>query len=176
MISTGTPLVEALAALERQAKEPGWRRIVAGVRVKVEDGASLSAAMACYPKYFDAVCRSLVAAGESAGNLDVMLDRLGVLTRKQAHVRSAVIGAMVYPSLLIFVAMGVLLTMLVFVLPRFALLFKSLDSPVERARLKLHARKRLDILHQRVAVFRSVGEAREDQCRSARVLPERSNR
>jgi type II secretory pathway component PulF len=130
LISTGTPLVEALAALERQAKEPGWRRIVAGVRVKVEDGASLSAAMAGYPKHFDAVCRSLVAAGESAGNLDVMLDRLGVLAQKQVHIRSAAIGAMVYPSLLIVVAISVLLTMLVFVLPRFAMLFKSLDTPL----------------------------------------------
>src|SRR5205814_6822215 len=98
------------------------------LRSKVEEGTTLSAAMADYPQYFDSVCRSLIAAGESSGNFEVMLDRLAGLARKQLHVRSSIVGALVYPCLLIVVSIAVLSVMLTFVLPRFAELFKSLDT------------------------------------------------
>ncbi len=130
LILTGTPLAEAIVALERQATEPAWRATLAGVRAKVEEGATLSTALAAFPESFDAVCCGLVAAGEAGGNLDAMLDRLAVLVRKQLHARTAVVGAMVYPCLLVVVAAGVLLTLMLFVLPRFADLFKSLDTPL----------------------------------------------
>jgi type II secretory pathway component PulF len=128
LISTGTPLVEALAALERQTTDMQWRSVLAALRSRVEEGVSLSAAMAAQPDQFNAICRGLVAAGESGGNLDVMLDRLAILTRKQVHVRTAIMGAMVYPCLLVVVALVVLVTLLTFVLPRFTMLFKSLDT------------------------------------------------
>jgi type IV pilus assembly protein PilC len=83
--------------------------------------------MADHPRAFDAVARSLISAGESGGSFAVMLDRLAVLSRKQLHVRSAIVGAMIYPSLLIVVAISVLSLMLLFVLPRFAGLFETLD-------------------------------------------------
>ena len=127
LVASGTPLVQALAALERQTKDVAWRDVVALVRVRVEEGSTLSDAMAEEPKVFDAVTRSLIAAGESGGSFDVMLDRLAVLSRKQLHVRSAIVGALIYPALLICVAFGVLALMLLFVLPRFAGLFETLD-------------------------------------------------
>ena len=130
LVLTGTPLAEAIAALERQATEPAWRAVLAGVRSKVEEGASLSVALTAFPEAFDAVCCGLVAAGESGGNLDAMLDRLALLVRKQLHARTAIIGAMVYPCLLVVVAVGVLLTLMLFVLPRFTQLFKTLDTPL----------------------------------------------
>src|SRR5206468_10251019 len=80
--------------------------------------------------YFDTIVRSMVEAGETGGNFAAMLDRMAQLTKKQLHVRSSVIGAMVYPCLLILVSVNVLCTMLLFVLPRFAELFKTLDSPL----------------------------------------------
>jgi type II secretory pathway component PulF len=127
LVASGTPLVQALAALERQTKDLAWRDIVASVRLKVEEGSTLSEAMAEHPRAFDAVARSLISAGESGGSFDVMLDRLAVLSRKQLHVRSAIVGAMIYPALLIVVAISVLALMLLFVLPRFAGLFETLD-------------------------------------------------
>jgi type II secretory pathway component PulF len=81
-------------------------------------------------EFFDPVCRSLVAAGESSGHLPAMLDRLALMARKQLHVRSAVIGAMVYPALLMTVAVSVLALLLLFVIPRFAGLFESLEVPL----------------------------------------------
>ena len=130
LVSTGTPLVQALTALERQVRDGEWKEIVADVRKRVEEGASLSDAMSLHPNHFDSVARSLIAAGESSGNFDAMLDRLALLTRKQLYVRRLVIGAMVYPSLLLVVSVGVLVVMLTFVLPRFVELFDSLDMPL----------------------------------------------
>jgi type IV pilus assembly protein PilC len=130
LVSSGTPLVPALGSLERQAKEPAWRDIVGTVRAKVEEGATLAVAMESSPQTFDAVCRSLIAAGESGGGFEQMLDRLATLTKKQMQLRSAIVGALIYPTLLIIIAINVLCTMLLFVLPRFTGLFASLDVPL----------------------------------------------
>jgi type IV pilus assembly protein PilC len=127
LMTSGTPLVQALGALERQSSDKAWRHVIASLRVKVEEGATLSAAMDTNPGVFDPVCRSLISAGESGGSFDEMLDRLATLTRRQMHVRNAVIGALIYPTLLVVVAVSVLATMLLFVLPRFATLFETLD-------------------------------------------------
>lgn len=130
LASTGTPMVQALEALERQAKDARWRQVVADLRRRVEEGASLSEAMERRPDCFDAVYRSLVAAGESSGEFAAMLDRLAQLVRKQAQMRSTLIGAMVYPALLLSVSAIVLTVMFIFVLPRFAGLFQTLDVPL----------------------------------------------
>jgi type IV pilus assembly protein PilC len=127
LMTSGTPLVQALGALERQSADKAWRAVIGAVRVKVEEGATLSAAMEAHPDVFDPVCRSLISAGESGSSFDQMLDRLATLTRRQMHVRNAVIGALIYPTLLVIVAVSVLATMLLFVLPRFATLFDTLD-------------------------------------------------
>jgi type II secretory pathway component PulF len=128
--SSGTPLTEALHSLERQTKDSAWRAVVAELCRRVEQGDPLSAAMADQPHSFDPVCRSLVAAGETSGNLSVMLDRVATLTRKQLQTRSAIIGALIYPCLLVVVSFGVLLLMLLYVLPRFAGMFQSLNVPL----------------------------------------------
>lgn len=127
---TGTPLVEALNSLERQNRDPGWREVIAALKQRVEEGVALSEAMADHPRCFDPVYRSLVAAGESSGKFDAMLDRLAQLVRRQLHVRNTVVGALVYPSLLLTVAVVVLTLMLMFVLPRFTSLFETLDVPL----------------------------------------------
>ena len=128
LVSSGTPLVQAIASLERQAKDRAWRDVLGDLRVKIEEGATLSEAMAHQPRVFDPVCRSLIAAGESGGSFDQMLERLATLCRKQTQIRSAITGAMVYPCLLIVIAVNVLGVMLLFVLPRFTGLFEQLDA------------------------------------------------
>ena len=126
LVVSGTPLANALAAIERQTDSPSWRGIVAALRRRVEEGASLSDAMENHPTFFDPVCRSLVAAGESSGTMAAMLERLSSLTRRQLQLRNQVFGALVYPTLLIVVGISVLITMLLFVIPRFAIMFESL--------------------------------------------------
>ena len=100
LISSGTPIVQALSAIERQVEHAQWKQVAQAIRERVETGVPLSLAMSDHPQYFDAVCRSLVQAGETSGALGPMLQRLAVLTRKQSHLRSTIVGAMVYPCLL----------------------------------------------------------------------------
>lgn len=128
LVATGTPLVDAIASLERQVPAGRWRTTLEDIRRRIEEGAPLSLAVEPHTRYFDGVARSLLAAGESGGKLDDMLKRLAQLTRQQIKIRASIIGAMAYPAVLIFISMNVLVTMLFFVLPRFQGLFETLGS------------------------------------------------
>lgn len=139
LVLAGTPLVEALAAMEQQSTDTHWRQILADVRQKVEQGSPLSDAMAEHPDVFDAITCSLVAAGESSGRLAEMFDRLARLLRRQLQIRQALIGAMIYPVLLMSVGTLVLLALLLFVLPRFEGLFQALEAPLPPLTLVLLA-------------------------------------
>ncbi len=128
LISTGTPVVQALAAIERQTPDTNYRAIVADVKRCVEEGAPMSEAMQQHPSCFDAVFIGVVAAGEASGNLDGMLGRLVAIMRKQLQLRRTLVGAMTYPLLLSVLAFGVVILMLLFVVPRFAGMFDTLDA------------------------------------------------
>lgn len=128
LVSTKTPLVQAMAAVERQTAEGPWRDILAAVRLKVEEGRSLSEAMEEHPGFFSPVCRALVQAGEAGGTLDAMLRNLADLARQQVHIRKSIVGALIYPVVLISVSFFVLIGLIAFVLPRFQDLFKSLGA------------------------------------------------
>ena len=130
LVSTDTRVVEALSALELQISDREWREVVADIRNKVENGNSLGDATATHPRYFDTISQNLIRAGESTGKLPQMLDRLSLLTQKQVQVHRAVVGAMIYPILLIAVSVVVLALMMLFVLPRFVELFGSLKVPL----------------------------------------------
>src|SRR5258706_1625975 len=130
LLAGGTPLVQALTAAERQSRHAGWKSVLADVRAKVEEGTPLSEAMRGHRQYFDAVCTSLAAAGETSGAMAPMLERLAMITRKQLQLRSTLTGALVYPAVLMVMGIGVLCLMLLFVLPRFSGLFATLDTPL----------------------------------------------
>lgn len=130
LLSSGTPVIEAMEALEQQAKQGPWRDTVLALRGEVERGTSLSQAMQDHPSYFDPICYSLVDAGESSGHLPEMLKRLTTLKEKQLQIRSSVISAMVYPTLLVFVGMAIFGMLMVYVIPKFTMLFDTLDVPL----------------------------------------------
>lgn len=130
LVSTGTPVVQSLEAVARQTADARWRAVIDDVRARVEQGSTLSEAMDAHPRCFDRVACSLVRAGEAGGQLPDLLNRLATLTRQTVKIRSALTGAMIYPTLLIAVAIGVLSIMIGFVLPRFEGLFKTLNVPL----------------------------------------------
>ncbi len=130
LVGTGTRVADALLALERQTRDARFREVVAGVRKKVEEGGTLSDAMGSYTRWFDPIAVSLVRAGESSGRLDQMLHRLSDISLQRLRTRQSIVGAMIYPLLLIKISIGVLTTMLLFVLPRFTGLFKTLQVPL----------------------------------------------
>lgn len=128
LVSTGTPVVQALGAVERQATDPRFVEVVQDVRRRVEEGSTLAEAISRHPRYFDAVARSLISAGESSGRLSAMLERLAAVNRQQEVVRRSLTAALAYPALLTTIALAVMVSMLMFVVPRFAVLFESLDT------------------------------------------------
>ncbi len=130
LIATGTTVVDALAAVERQVKDQKVRQTISAVRSRVEEGASLSEAMGAHPELFDTVSCSLIHAGETGGGMEGMLERLAGLARQQEKLVSSVIGSMVYPLLLIVVSVSVIVLMMTFVLPRFTEMFEALDAPL----------------------------------------------
>lgn len=130
LISSGTPVVDALAAVERQAQDAAWKEVVGQVRARVEEGSALSEAMRAAPGQFDTICSSLVAAGESGASLDDMMARLAHTLEREAQMRGAIIGAMVYPLVLITASSAALITLVLVVLPRFASLFETLQVPL----------------------------------------------
>jgi type II secretory pathway component PulF len=130
LVHSGTPLAEAMHAVEQQASAGHWRNVLMNLRQQIAEGTPLSEAMYQHPAYFNAVCRNLIAAGESSGTLPAMLERLSRLTRWQLSIRRKLVGALVYPSLLIVLALAVLLAMICIVLPRFEGLFATLDAPM----------------------------------------------
>ncbi|MFK7760295.1 MAG: type II secretion system F family protein [Phycisphaerales bacterium] len=128
LISTGTPLVDAIQSIENQTTSPSWKQILIDLRARLEEGDSLSIAMQSQQSVFGPIFCSLAAAGESGGNLDVMLNRVSMLLRQEAKIRANVAGAMMYPILLTSISMVVLGVMLGVVMPRFSGLFESLDT------------------------------------------------
>ena len=130
LVGAGTPVVQALGAVERQQSDPAFQEVVCDIKMRVENGIPLSAALEHHRSTFDAICQSLVAAGESSGQLPTMLDRLSHMTRQRLRIRNAVIGSLAYPCILLVVSMGVLGAMMGFVMPRFSGLFDSLGAPL----------------------------------------------
>ena len=128
LVSTGTPLIDAMSSIERQTTNEAWAQVLGRVRSRLEEGDALSTALDGDRQAFDAVFRSLVAAGESSGHLDAMLMRVAVLTRKQAQIRSNVLGALMYPILLMGVGIFVVGLLIGVVLPRFSGMFETLDT------------------------------------------------
>jgi type II secretory pathway component PulF len=130
LVSSGTPLADALHALERQTRPGPWREVITGLRTRVEEGASLAAAMEPHDAYFDPIYRNLIAAGESSGQLVPIFDRLAALKQKQLKIRHSIRGALLYPFMLMTVGLTIFAMLLLFVIPRFAGLFQTMEVPL----------------------------------------------
>jgi len=124
----GAPLVSAIQAIREQPGRAGWHALLDDLSEKVEGGTSLHDALAHHPRAFPGVVRSIVGAGEATGTLAEAFVRLSELLAARQRVRQRVLGALIYPCVLLVLAAGVLVTMTLFVLPRFAKLFAMLNT------------------------------------------------
>ena len=125
MIDAGLPLVQCLDILATQLDNMAFRDVLTKVKVKVESGSTLADALKDHPKVFDTLYVQLVAAGEIGGILDTILNRLAAYIEKNEKLKSKVKGAMVYPSIVLTVAIGVTVVLLLFVTPTFEKMFKD---------------------------------------------------
>src|SRR5688572_24782731 len=127
----GLPILRSLQILEQQQKPGLLKAIIGGVAEEVEGGGTLSDAMAKYPKAFDKLYVNMINAGEAGGVLDLILARLADFMEKAAKLKKKVIGAMIYPAVVITIAVGIVSMIMVFVIPKFESIFKDfrLDLP-----------------------------------------------
>jgi type IV pilus assembly protein PilC len=125
MIDAGLPLVQCLDILGTQLDNLAFRDVLMKVKGKVESGSTLADALGDHPKVFDTLYVQLVAAGEIGGILDTILNRLAQYIEKNEKLKSKVKGAMVYPSVVLVVAVGVTVVLLLFVTPTFEKMFKD---------------------------------------------------
>ncbi len=125
MIDAGLPLVQGLDIIATQADNFDFRRILTDVKARVEAGSTFADALAQHPDAFDELFVQLVRAGEIGGILDTILQRLGAYIEKNEKLKRRVKGAMVYPAIVLTVAVGVTIVLLMFVTPTFEKLFKD---------------------------------------------------
>lgn len=119
----GLPLLRSLQILESQAKPGPLKNTLLNVVEEVEGGTSLSESMAKNPKTFDKLYTKMVNAGEIGGVLDVILQRLAEFMEKSERLKRKVKGAMVYPIVVVFVAMAIMTFIMVFIIPKFEEIF-----------------------------------------------------
>jgi len=128
MIEAGLNVVSALVILEQQTDDQYFASIVRELRADVEGGLLLSQAMARHPKVFDRLYVSMVEAGEAAGILDTVLDRVAYQIEKATQLKRRVKGAMMYPTMVLVFATLVLVGLLMFLVPVFVKIFATLGG------------------------------------------------
>ena len=128
MIDAGLPLVQCLDILSSQQENKLFKKTISDVKVDVEGGLTFADALMKHPKIFNALYVNLVAAGEAAGILDTILNRLSVFMEKAMKLKAKVKSAMVYPGTILSVAVIVIVIMMVFVIPTFEQMFEGLGG------------------------------------------------
>lgn len=123
----GLPILRSLNILAEQQKPGTLRNVLRGIAEDIEGGATLSEACAKYPKAFNRLYVNMVAAGETGGVLDVILQRLADFMEKAEKLKRKIIGAMIYPIVVITFAMGIVVGIMVFVIPKFEEIFRDFD-------------------------------------------------
>ncbi|HHG9531135.1 TPA: type 4 pilus assembly protein PilG [Neisseria meningitidis] len=128
MIKAGLPLMQAFEIVARGHGNPSMTEMLMEIRGEVEQGSSLSRAFSNHPKYFDRFYCNLVAAGETGGVLESLLDKLAIYKEKTQAIRKKVKTALTYPVSVIAVAIGLVFVMMIFVLPTFKEVYANMGA------------------------------------------------
>jgi len=128
MIDAGLPIVQCLDIQAQQMANPAFKYVLKEVKSDVETGSTLADSMRKHPKAFNDLFTNLVAAGEVGGILDTILLRLAAYLEKIMKLKAKVKGAMMYPAIVMTVAVGVVAILLVFVIPVFEKMFRELGN------------------------------------------------
>jgi type IV pilus assembly protein PilC len=139
LIDAGLPVLRSLRILERQMKPSVLKNALIDIVDDVESGSSLSDAMAKQPKCFSKLYVNMVKAGEAGGALEVILQRLAEFLEKAQSLKGKIIGAMVYPAVVIAVAIGILTFIMVAIIPKFKKIFDEFGMTLPWATQKLIA-------------------------------------
>jgi general secretion pathway protein F len=126
LLGAGVTLVEALTALVDQVEKEQLKRILSDVKQRVNEGGSLGDALGQHTKAFGNIYVNMIRAGEHSGALDSVLMRLAEFTENQARLKQRILGAMMYPVIMVFIGGGTLLLLMTVVVPKVTKVFDSL--------------------------------------------------
>ena len=126
LLEAGLPLIRSLRTLQRQSKDKMAQKVLGGVADAVETGSTFSEALSLYPATFDRLFLNMVRAGEAAGAMETILGRLAGFMEKTARLAGKVKSAMIYPSVVISIALLVTTGLMIFIVPSFTKIFTEL--------------------------------------------------
>ena len=125
LLSAGMPLEETLMAVAEQTEKPKIKAMILAVRSRVLEGHTLATGMAEFPQAFTDLYRATVAAGEKSGHLDIVLNRLADYTEQQNHMRQKIQQALIYPAIMGFVSIMIVIFLLIYVVPKIVGVFTA---------------------------------------------------
>ena len=128
MVDAGIPILQALDALQEQITQPYFKSVTMALRDDIQLGSSLSAAFSKHPRAFDALYVNMVKVGETGGVLSAILDRISAYLEKTMKLKRKVRSAMIYPAVVIIMAIIITIVLLVKVVPTFASIYDSFDQ------------------------------------------------
>ena len=126
LVNAGLPLMRGIEVLKRQMKDPQLKEALTGISDTIASGGTFSEALTQYPKIFDNLYVNMVKAGEAGGVLEVVLGRLAEFAEKAEKIKNKVKGAMIYPIVVLFAAIGITAFLLVAVIPKFKQVFNDM--------------------------------------------------
>ena len=132
LIDSGLPLLRSLNVLSKQERDKVLKNTINKVADSVQSGSTFSDALALHPRIFNDLYVNMVKAGEVGGVLELVLNRLSEFQEKAAKIKNKVIAAMVYPGIVMTMAVGIMAFLLVFIVPKFEMIFHDLlgDKPL----------------------------------------------
>ncbi len=128
ILAAGVTIVEALGMLVDQTENKTFAKAIKETQTSVQKGSTLAEAMKAHPKIYPALLVNMVEAGEASGSLELAMERMSIQFEKNAKLKALVKKAMMYPIVIIIVAIGVLIAMSIIVIPQFAAMFKDMGS------------------------------------------------
>ena len=128
MLAAGIPLVQAFEIIGAGHEKPSMQKLVLDVKADIESGTSLHESLGKHPLYFDDLYVNLVEAGEQAGALETLLDKIATYKEKSEAIKKKVKKALFYPAAVLVVAVVVTVILLIFVIPQFESLFKGFGA------------------------------------------------
>ncbi len=128
LIDSGLPLLRSLTVLEKQEPNPVLKATVSALAENVQSGSTFSESLAQHPKIFNKLYVNMVKAGELGGVLEIVLNRLAEYQEKAQKLKNKIVSAMVYPVIVMFIAVAILVFLMIFIVPKFKEMFTNTDS------------------------------------------------
>jgi type IV pilus assembly protein PilC len=128
LIDSGLPLLRSLTVLEKQEPNPVLKATVASLAENVQGGSTFSESLAQHPRIFNKLYVNMVKAGELGGVLEIVLNRLAEYQEKAQKLKNKIVSAMVYPVIVMFIAVAILIFLMIFIVPKFKEMFANTEQ------------------------------------------------